>query len=130
MPLKFDSPHSGHVYPDDFAYVCPRDKIQWGEDAFAGKLFNRAPGHDAWFLACQFPRTYIDPNRALVDLDAAMIDGSWPDPVEVTKKAHRAISLIWKVVDDEHQFYDWFLSQVEVQNWVVGRLDDEVKPHI
>ena len=127
MPLKFDAPHSGHVYPDDFAYACPRDKIQWGEDAFADKLFNRTPGHDAGFLACQFPRTYIDPNRDLVDLDAAMIDGSLSDPVEVTKKTYRAISLIWKLVDDEHQFYDWLLSQAEVQNWVVGKLANKVQ---
>ena len=68
MPLKFDSPHSGHVYPDDFAYACLRDKSQWGEDAFAGKLFNRTQGHEARFLAWQFPRTYIDPYPALVDL--------------------------------------------------------------
>ena len=122
MPLKFDSPYSGHVYPDDFAYACPHDKIQWGEDAFADKLFNRTREHDAWFLACQFSRAYIDPNRALVDLDADMIDGSWPDPVEVTKKTHRAISLIWNLVDDEHQFDGWLLSQAEVQNWVVGKL--------
>ena len=64
--------------------------------------------------------------RDLVDLDAAMIDGSLSDPVEVTKKTYRAISLIWKLVDDEHQFYDWLLSQAEVQNWVVGKLANKV----
>ena len=124
MPLKFESPHNGHVYPDDFAYACPRDKIQWGEDAFVDKLFDRTPGYDAWFLACQFPRTYTDPNRGLVDLDPAMIEGGWPDPVEVTKKTHRAISLIWKLVDDEHEFYDRLLSQAEVQNCIVVKLAD------
>ena len=86
--------------------------------------FDRTPGYDAWFLACQFPRTYTDPNRGLVDLDPAMIEGGWPDPVEVTKKTHRAISLIWKLVDDEHEFYDRLLSQAEVQNCIVVKLAD------
>jgi N-formylglutamate amidohydrolase len=39
LPLMFGSPHSGHVYPDDFAHSCPRDMILWGEDAFVDKLF-------------------------------------------------------------------------------------------
>ena len=116
LPLMFDSPHSGNVYPEDFAHSCPRDKILWGEDAFVDKLFDHTPGHGAWFLACQFPRTYIDPNRALVDLDAAMIEGDWPDPVEVTEKTHRGIGLIWKRADDEHVFYDRLLSQAEVRH--------------
>ena len=130
LPFKFDSPHSGHVYPDDFAYACPRDKIQWGEDALADKLFDRTPGHDAWFLACQFPRTYIDPNRALVDLDAAMIDGGWLGPVEEMEKTLGGIGLTWKRADDEHEFYDRLLSQAEVRNRIVGKLADYVSAQI
>ncbi len=125
LPLMFDSPHSGDVYPDDFAHACPRDKILWGEDAFVDKLFDHAPGHGAWFLACQFPRTYIDPNRALVDLDSAMIEGGWLDPLEVTEKTHRGIGLIWKRADDEHEFYDRLLSQAEVRN----RIENYWRPY-
>ncbi len=120
VPLMLDSPHSGNIYPGDFNYACPRDKILWGEDAFVDELFDHAPAHGAWLLACQFPRTYIDPNRALVDLDAAMIDGGWPDPVEVTDKTHRGIGLIWKRADDSHEFYDRLLSQAEVRNRIDG----------
>ena len=49
-PVIFDSPHSGNVYPEDFAHSCPRDKILWGEDAFVDNLFDHTPGHGAWFL--------------------------------------------------------------------------------
>ena len=116
LPLMFDSPHSGDIYPDDFAHSCPRNKILWGEDTFVDTLFDHTPLHGAWFLACQFPRTYIDPNRALVDLDPTMIKGGWPDPIEVTEKTHRGIGLIWRRADDEHEFYDRLLSQAEVRN--------------
>ena len=126
LPLKFDSPNSGHVSPDDFAHACPRDMILWDEDAFVDKLFDHTPGLDAWFLACQFPRTYIDLNRAPVDLHAAMIDGSWPDPVEVKKKTHPGIGLIRKRAEDEHEFYDRLLSKAEVRNRIVGKLADYV----
>ena len=116
LPLMLDSPHSGNIYPDDFGHACPRERILWGEDAFVDELFDAAPAHGAWFLACQFPRTYIDPNRALVDLDATMIDGGWPDPVDVTEKTERGIGLIWKRADDVHEFYDRLLSRDEVRN--------------
>ena len=130
LPLKFDPPQGGHVYPEDLAYVCPRDKIQWGEDAFVDKLVDRTPGHDAWFLTSQFPLTRIDPNRTPVDLDAAMIGAGWPGPVEVMEKTLRGIGLIWKRADDEHEFYDRLLSQAEVRNRIVGKLADYVSAQI
>ena len=125
VPLMLDSPHSGNVYPEDFNHACPRDKILWGEDAFVDQLFDHAPGFGAWLLACHFPRTYIDPNRALVDLDAEMIEQGWPDPVEVTEKTHRGIGLIWRQADDTHAFYDRLLSQAEVGN----RIDAYWRPY-
>lgn len=125
LPLMLDSPHSGNVYPDDFDHACPRDKILWGEDAFVDQLFDTAPGHGAWLLCCKFPRTYIDPNRALVDLDTEMIEGGWPDPVEVTDKTARGIGLIWRRADDEHAFYDRLLTAAEVRR----RIDDYWRPY-
>ena len=125
LPLMLDSPHSGNVYPDDFGHACPRSAILWGEDAFVDELFAHAPGHGAWFLACRFPRTYIDPNRALVDLDAGMIEGGWPDPVEVTEKTARGIGLIWTRADDTHEFYDRLLGPGEVRR----RIDEYWRPY-
>lgn len=125
IPLMLDSPHSGNIYPDDFNHACPRKNILWGEDAFVDELFDHAPGHAAYLLACQFPRTYIDPNRALVDLDANMIEGGWPDPIEVTEKTARGIGLIWRRADDTHEFYDRLLSQAEVRN----RIDTYWRPY-
>jgi len=125
LPLMLDSPHSGNIYPSDFGHACGRDKILWGEDAFVDELFDHAPGHGAWLLACHFPRTYIDPNRALADLDADMIDGGWPDPVDVTDKTRRGIGLIWKRADDKNDFYDRLLSQAEVRH----RIDAYWQPY-
>ncbi|MEK9724341.1 MAG: N-formylglutamate amidohydrolase [Rhodospirillaceae bacterium] len=125
LPLMLDSPHSGDVYPDDFGHACPRERILWGEDAFVDDLFDHAPGHGAWLLAAEFPRTYIDANRALKDLDPEMIAGGWPDPLEAGEKTARGIGLIWKRADDENLFYDRLLTQDEVRR----RIDAYWQPY-
>ena len=130
LPLKFNSSHSGHSCPEDFVYACPRDMILWGRDALVKKLFDHNLWHGGCFPAFQFPTTYRDPNSALVALDAVMIDGGWQGPVKLTKKTYRAIGLIWKRVDDEHEFYDRILSQADVQNCIVGSLTTYARCHI
>ncbi len=38
VPLVFDSPHSGAVYPADFAYRCPLSVLRRAEDADVDEL--------------------------------------------------------------------------------------------
>jgi N-formylglutamate deformylase len=81
LPLVFDSPHSGSLYPDDFSFCCPLPVLRRAEDAFVDELFGTAPEFGATLLAAVFPRSYLDVNRAADDLDPALLAGGWPDHV-------------------------------------------------
>src|SRR5579871_2238440 len=76
-PLVIDVPHSGRVYPPDFLPDCPDDLLKGAEDNEVDLLFDAAPVQGAALLVTQFPRTYIDVNRAITDIDAALLREPW-----------------------------------------------------
>lgn len=78
LPLVFDSPHSGSVYPDDFGFVCPLPVLRRAEDAYVDELFAAAPQHGATLIAAAFPRSYLDVNRAADDIDPHLLSTAWP----------------------------------------------------
>ena len=78
LPLVVDSPHSGTLYPDDFAFCCPLEVLRRAEDAYVDELFDAAPGHGATMIAAVFPRSYLDVNRAADDFDPALLSAAWP----------------------------------------------------
>jgi N-formylglutamate deformylase len=118
IPLVCDSPHSGVLYPDDFGYAVPFEKLRAGEDTDVHVLWQALPSVGATLLAAQFPRTYIDPNRDVEDLDAAMLAGTWPTPLSPGAKTRLGIGLVWRDAgpDARVPIYDRLLSVAEVQN--------------
>ncbi|MBF5095548.1 N-formylglutamate amidohydrolase [Azospirillum sp. INR13] len=94
LPVLFDSPHSGSVYPADFRVVCPHSLLRQGEDTHVEELFATAPDHGATLLCALFPRTCIDVNRAMDDIDPALIDGDWPMPLRPTPRSTLGMGLI------------------------------------
>jgi N-formylglutamate deformylase len=78
LPLVLDSPHSGAVYPVEFAYRCPLPVLRRAEDAYVDELYAAAPIHGATLIAALFPRSYIDVNRAPDDLDPAILSRALP----------------------------------------------------
>lgn len=97
LPLVFDSPHSGTLWPDDFEVAVPRTELRRAQDSYVDELFDAAPAAGAVLLAAEFPRTYIDPNRALDDLDATLLAEPWPGPLAPTGKSARGLGLIWRL---------------------------------
>lgn len=81
VPLVLDSPHSGAVYPEEFAYRCPLPVLRRAEDAYVDQLYDAAPAHGATLIAALFPRSYIDANRAADDLDPAILARPLPPPL-------------------------------------------------
>jgi N-formylglutamate deformylase len=120
VPVVFDSPHSGQTYPEDFNCVVPTEVIRCAEDMFVDELFEGAPLHGAELLAALFPRSYIDPNRSLGDLDARLLDAPWPEPLEPGEKTRRGHGLIWHTCPPDLPMYDRKLTKEEVRR----RIDD------
>ncbi len=112
--LVLDSPHSGCVYPADFRFKLDAMTLRRSEDAYVDDLFGAAPAVGGVLLHAEFPRCYIDPNRALDDIDTGMIDGEWPAPVTASGKTARGAGLIWRQVKRYGEIYDRKLTVDEV----------------
>ena len=115
IPLVFDSPHSGEIYPDDFDHRPPRGVVRQAEDAHVGKLWTHATGVGATLIEALFPRSYIDPNRSLADVDPDLLADEWHRPVVLTRKTSQGIGLVWRVVSGGVPLYARKLSAVEIR---------------
>ena len=115
VPVIFDSPHSGTDYPADFDAIVPRLTLRRAEDTHVEALYRAAPDHGATLIAASFPRSYIDANRSLLDIDAALLDGAWPGPINVSKKTEKGIGLVWRLLDTGEAIYKRKLTVAEVQ---------------
>jgi len=118
-PLVLDSPHSGVDYPEDFAHACEFAVLRRAEDTHVEKLYGFAPGLGASWIEDRFPRSYLDVNRNTSELDVAMFDEPWPDPVETDPKALAKVrlgkGLVWSVTDEGTPIYARRLSVEEVR---------------
>jgi N-formylglutamate deformylase len=114
LPIVIDSPHSGAAYPADFGYSAPFELLRRGEDLYVDRLYANAPQHGATFVAANFPRAYIDPNRLPADIDEALLDAPWPGEVATGPKTKLGIGLIWRLLG-QVPIYQRKLSVAEVQ---------------
>ena len=118
-PLVLDSPHSGVAYPADFNYACDLTALRQAEDTHVEKLYDFAPGLGVAWVEALFPRSYLDANRNITEIDASMLDAPWPGQVEtdpvVLSKVRLGKGLIWRATDDGAPIYRRVLSVAEVQ---------------
>lgn len=114
LPIVIDSPHSGTDYPPDFGARLPMPALRQGEDTWVDRLYERAPAFGATLIAARFPRSYIDPNRSLLDIDSALLDTPWSGPVAPSRKTELGIGLVWRLMAGE-PIYDRRLTVAEVQ---------------
>jgi N-formylglutamate deformylase len=114
LPIVIDSPHSGTHYPADFGYSAPFELLRRGEDLYVDRLYQHAPDFGATFIAANFPRAYIDPNRLTTDIDEALLDAPWPGAVAAGPKTKLGIGLIWRLLGDV-PVYSRKLSVAELQ---------------
>ncbi|SCX71140.1 N-formylglutamate amidohydrolase [Variovorax sp. EL159] len=118
-PLVLDSPHSGTVYPEDFQPVCDLATLRRAEDTHVEKLYAFAPAMGAAWVEAHFPRSYLDANRDMSEIDTTMLDGPWAGPVSsdprVLSKVRLGKGLIWKLTDEGLPIYDRPLTVDEVR---------------
>jgi N-formylglutamate deformylase len=96
VPVVFDSPHSGTVYPENFRPAVAIAALRPAEDTFVDDLYDAAPEMGAALLEALFPRLYIDPNRAETDMDPVHVEGPWDGPpLRPGPKAQLGQGLVW-----------------------------------
>ena len=137
--VVLDSPHSGTGYPHDFGHSCDPQRLRQAEDTFVESLWGFGPTLGATLVHALFPRSYIDVNRSLEEIDETMLDGPWPGPKRAGAKVRLGKGLIWRALDDGTPMYQRSLSIAEVQArisrcWVpyhdaLARVIDEVSVH-
>jgi N-formylglutamate deformylase len=117
--LVLDSPHSGTYYPLDFGHVCQLSDLRKAEDTHVEKLYSFAPSLGCAWIEAHFPRSYLDANRNLTEVDPDMLDGLWPHALEmqdpyVLSKRRLGKGLIWRDTDEGLPLYGRKLSVQEV----------------
>ncbi|HVB17927.1 MAG TPA: N-formylglutamate amidohydrolase [Stellaceae bacterium] len=112
LPLVLDSPHSGALYPEEFAYCCPLPVLRRAEDAYVDELYETAPSYGATLIGAVFPRSYIDVNRAADDLDPTLLEGALP-PMLMPRPATR-VGLVRRHAQPGVPIYDRKLSAGDI----------------
>jgi N-formylglutamate deformylase len=119
-PLVLDSPHSGTAYPVDFAHVCDPAVLRRAEDTHVEKLYDFAPALGVAWIEALFPRSYLDANRDLTEIDVDLMDAPWPGPIatdpRVLSKVRLGKGLIWRSTDEGVPLYARKLTVAEVQS--------------
>jgi N-formylglutamate deformylase len=124
-PLLFDSPHSGFVWPADFRTAASEVQIKSTWDAYVDELWSDAPACGATLVAAHFSRAYIDANRAVNDIDPALLAAPWPGALATTDYSRRGMGLIRRFALPGVAMYDRLLSVEEVR----ARIDLYYRPY-
>ena len=119
IPLIFDSPHSGYIYPNDFKHNTTIEKLRQAEDSYVDELYKEASNVGAILLKANFPRSYIDPNRTETDFSLNEKSDFSKDNLNIdfqpTIKTKLGIGLIWlKVTPDGEDMYTKKLTYDQV----------------
>jgi N-formylglutamate deformylase len=114
--LVLDSPHSGTEYPDDFKPACSLPALRNAEDTHVEALWSFATELGATLVQARFPRSYIDANRSLQEVDEALLDAPWPERITPGAKVRHGKGLVWRMLDDGTPIYNRKLSVAEVQS--------------
>ena len=116
VPIVVDSPHSGTQYPEDFEFLVPKIMLQRAEDSYVGELFSDAPHNGATFIEALFPRSYIDPNRSINDLDPELLETDWSGSIKMGEKSRLGHGLIWRLCPPDRPMYKERLSESKVRH--------------
>ena len=118
-PLVLDSPHSGVNYPEDFRPACALEVLRRAEDTHVEKLYDFAPGLGVAWIEALFPRSYLDANRNVTELDVTLLNDAWDEPLAtdpaVLSKVRLGKGLIWRCTDEGVDIYDRKLGAAEVR---------------
>lgn len=125
VPVLVDVSRSGREYPHDFRSPIPFTVLHDNVSMYVEELCAAAPGLGATLLYACFPNTYVDTNRSSADIDARLIDGTWPGEIEQSDFTERGLGLIKRLSRYGEDMQERKLTVAEVQ----ARLDDYHEPY-
>lgn len=128
VPFVFASPHSGRVYPPSLVQRSRLDTttLRRSEDAYVDELFAAVLDLGAPLLCAQFPRAYLDVNRSMAEIDAAMFDAPLGIAVDIpSPRVAAGLGVIPRVVRDGAEIYSGKLHSSEAD----ARLNQLYKPY-
>ncbi|MDX2102859.1 MAG: hydrolase [Alphaproteobacteria bacterium] len=115
VPLVFDSPHSGTERPPEFEPAAPWATVLMASDTHVDQLFRAAPSVGAPLLAALFPRSFLDLNRSLMDMDPELLAEPWPHPLRNSAATRRGMGLMWRYAWGDTAMYARPLGVAEAE---------------
>jgi N-formylglutamate amidohydrolase len=108
VPLVFNSPHSGRIYPSTFLAASKLDPhtLRRSEDAFVEELFGFVTDLGAPLLHAHFPRAYLDVNREPYELDPILFRDGLPHYANTQSvRVVGGLGTIARIVSESDEIY-------------------------
>jgi N-formylglutamate amidohydrolase len=108
VPLIFNSPHSGRIYPSTFLAASRLDAhtLRRSEDAFVEELFAFVTDLGAPLLHAHFPRAYLDVNREPYELDPVLFRDGLPHYANTQSvRVVGGLGTIARIVSESDEIY-------------------------
>jgi len=108
VPLVFNSPHSGRIYPSTFLAASRLDAhtLRRSEDAFVEELFGFVADLGAPLLRAHFPRAYLDVNREPYELDPVLFRDGLPHYANTQSvRVVGGLGTIARIVSESDEIY-------------------------
>lgn len=108
VPLVFNSPHSGRIYPKIFLAASRLDPLtlRRSEDAFVDELFAFVTNLGAPLLHAHFPRAYLDVNREPYELDPVLFRDGLPHYANTQSvRVVGGLGTIARIVSESDEIY-------------------------
>lgn len=128
IPFVFNSPHSGHYYPQAFLQQSrlSAHEIRQSEDCYVDELFAACVPLGAPLLRAHFPRAYLDVNREPYELDPKMYAGAVPPHANISSaRVVGGLGTIAKIVGEGQNIYK---TKLPVQE-ALDRIETIYKPY-
>ncbi len=108
LPLVFNSPHSGRVYPKAFLAASRLDSLalRRSEDSYVEELFAFVTGLGAPLLHAHFPRSFLDVNREPYELDPVLFRDGLPHYANTQSvRVVGGLGTIARIVSESDEIY-------------------------
>jgi N-formylglutamate amidohydrolase len=108
VPLIFNSPHSGRIYPSSFLAASRLEPLalRRSEDTFVEELFGFVTALGAPLLHAHFPRAYLDVNREPYELDPILFRDGLPHYANTQSvRVVGGLGTIARIVSESDEIY-------------------------